>query len=80
MLMLFTAFSKNRSGDSSAVLVVLIRRVAMLTLRARRAKGFLLLFMAVKEALVFLCLPTAATADMMYWEIGNAKIWKIIKK
>ena len=44
LLMLCTASSKNRSGDSLAVLVVLIRRVVMLTLRAGSAKGFLLLF------------------------------------
>ena len=33
--------------------------------RAGRAKGFLLLFMVVKEALGFLCLPATVTTDMM---------------
>ena len=30
--------------------------------------------------LVYLCPLTAATTNMMYWETGNMKIWKIIKK
>ena len=30
--------------------------------------------------LVYLCPPTVAAMDTIYWEPGNVKIWKIITK
>ena len=73
---------------TSAVLVVLIRHFRNVNTSEKQAKyeqeekseRVFLLFMAVKETLVFLCLPAAATRDTMDWETGSAKIWKIIKK